>query len=100
MKVTSFHFMPYRDLPDDAERRYRSMWVDAPFPELADVLFHDPRGPAAQAALALPSDDEERATAMAALVWAAGATGKFVWPIPDKGLRRRLHRVTAPALIA
>ena len=45
MKVTSFHFMPYRDLPDDVERRYRSMWVDAPWTELADAgragdLYH------------------------------------------------------------
>ena len=33
---------------------------------------------------------------MADAVWAMGATGKFVWPIPDKGLTARLHRVTAP----
>ena len=33
------------------------------------------------------------------LVWALGATGKFVWPIPDKGLKKRLHRVKAPTLI-
>jgi pimeloyl-ACP methyl ester carboxylesterase len=26
-------------------------------------------------------------------------TGKFVWPIPDKGLKKRIHRITAPALI-
>jgi pimeloyl-ACP methyl ester carboxylesterase len=32
-------------------------------------------------------------------IWSLGCTGKFVWPIPDKGLRKRLHRVTAPALI-
>lgn len=25
--------------------------------------------------------------------------GKFVWPLPDKGLRRRIHRVRAPALV-
>jgi len=37
MKVTSFHFMPYRELPDDVELRYRSMWVDAPWHELADA---------------------------------------------------------------
>jgi pimeloyl-ACP methyl ester carboxylesterase len=67
--------------------------------ELAQVLFLDPDGSAAEAALALPSDHGERATAMADRVWAMGATGKFVWPIPDKGLARRLHRVTAPALI-
>ena len=67
--------------------------------ELASILFHDPQGPAAQAALALPSEHGERAVAIADLVWALGATGKFVWPIPDKGLARRLHRVTAPALV-
>ena len=24
---------------------------------------------------------------------------KFAWPIPDKGLRRRLHRVAAPTVL-
>ena len=37
MKVTSFHFMPYRELPDDADQRYPSMWVDAPWWELGDA---------------------------------------------------------------
>ncbi len=37
VKVTAFHFMPYRELPDDVEHRYRSMWVDAPWHELADA---------------------------------------------------------------
>ena len=36
---------------------------------------------------------------MADSMWAMGATGKFVWPIPDKGLKKRLHRITAPTLI-
>ncbi|MHA6794029.1 LLM class flavin-dependent oxidoreductase [Pseudonocardia bannensis] len=37
MKVTSFHFMPYRDLPDDFDKRYDSAWVDAPWWELGDA---------------------------------------------------------------
>jgi alkanesulfonate monooxygenase SsuD/methylene tetrahydromethanopterin reductase-like flavin-dependent oxidoreductase (luciferase family) len=37
VKVTSFHFMPYRELPDDVDRRYPSVWVDAPWFELADA---------------------------------------------------------------
>ena len=37
MKVTSFHFMPYRDLPDDFDKRYTSAWVDAPWWELGDA---------------------------------------------------------------
>ncbi|GEL18381.1 LLM class flavin-dependent oxidoreductase [Pseudonocardia asaccharolytica] len=36
MKVSMFHLMPHRELPDDFERRYKSVWVDPPFPELAD----------------------------------------------------------------
>lgn len=49
--------------------------------------------------LTLPTDPMEMAIAMADSVWALGTTGKFVWPIPDKGLKKRLHRVTAPTLI-
>lgn len=37
MKVTIFHFMPYRDLPDDFHKRYSSAWVDAPWWELGDA---------------------------------------------------------------
>ena len=33
------------------------------------------------------------------LVTAVGAVTRYTWPIPDKGLRRRLHRVSAPTLI-
>jgi pimeloyl-ACP methyl ester carboxylesterase len=27
------------------------------------------------------------------------AVTKFVWPLPDKGLRKRLHRIKAPTLV-
>ena len=37
MKVSMFHLMPYRDLPDDFEQRYRSVWVTPPWSELADA---------------------------------------------------------------
>ena len=43
--------------------------------------------PAAQAMLALPEDPERQRAAIAGLVWAFGCTGKFTWPIPDRGLR-------------
>lgn len=52
-----------------------------------------------QAALKMPDDPKQVAVITADLVWALGATGKFVWPIPDKGLKKRLHRVKAPTLI-
>jgi pimeloyl-ACP methyl ester carboxylesterase len=35
---------------------------------------------------------------MIVMTQALAAATKFIWPIPDKGLRRRLHRVRAPSL--
>ena len=74
-------------------------WVAAPPTALPGLLFADPSGPAAQAMLTPPADPEEAIAAGAGLVWALGCTGKFLWPIPDKGLEARLHRITAPTLI-
>jgi pimeloyl-ACP methyl ester carboxylesterase len=62
-------------------------------------VFRDPAGAAAQALFAVPEDPEQAALARTRLSWAMGATGKFIWPIPDKGLRKRIHRVTAPTLL-
>ena len=36
MKSIFFHLMPYRDLPDDFEDRYESVWVTPPNSELCD----------------------------------------------------------------
>ena len=36
MKSIFFHLMPYRDLPDDFEERYESVWVTPPNRELCD----------------------------------------------------------------
>lgn len=74
-------------------------WVAAAPEELPGLLFHDPRSEAAQAMLALPEDPDQAAAAQAALIWALGCTGKICWPIPDRGLHKRLHRVTAPTLL-
>jgi pimeloyl-ACP methyl ester carboxylesterase len=74
-------------------------WISTPADKLPELLFHDPVGPAAQAALALPEDPEQQVAAIAGLVWALGCTGKFAWPIPDRGLRGRLHRISARTLI-
>src|SRR5438105_896016 len=36
MKISMFHLMPHRELPDDFEKRYPSVWVTPPWHELAD----------------------------------------------------------------
>jgi pimeloyl-ACP methyl ester carboxylesterase len=37
--------------------------------------------------------------AQVGFIWSQACTGKFVWPIPDKGLKKRIHRIAAPSLI-
>jgi pimeloyl-ACP methyl ester carboxylesterase len=74
-------------------------WVAAAPEELPALLFHDPQGEAACAATTPPDDPDEAVAAIATLSWALGCTAKFVWPIPEKGLAKRLHRIEAPTLI-
>jgi pimeloyl-ACP methyl ester carboxylesterase len=62
-------------------------------------LFRDPASEAA-ARLFGPTEPAEAATAARIrLMWAMGTTGKFIWPLPDKGLKKRIHRVKAPTLL-
>lgn len=74
-------------------------WIAADPSELPAMLFKDPQGEAAKAMLAMPEDPEAALMATVGLVWTLGCTGKFCWPIPDRGLAKRLHRITAPTLI-
>ncbi len=72
--------------------------VMSPEKLLATLYKHLDAAPV-QKAIKMPDDPKEAAVVTADLIWSLGATGKFVWPIPDKGLKRRLHRVTADTLI-
>jgi pimeloyl-ACP methyl ester carboxylesterase len=74
-------------------------WIATPPGKLPALLFNDPSGPAAQSMLAMPDDPDIAAAVTAGMVWAVGCTGKFTWPVPDRGLRARLHRLTAPVLL-
>ena len=68
--------------------------------ELPEYVFHDAEGAAAKAMFTMPSDPEAAALARTRLTWAMGSTGKFIWPIPDKGLKKRIHRIqTTPTLL-
>jgi pimeloyl-ACP methyl ester carboxylesterase len=63
------------------------------------TLFADPEGEAARRFVDVPSDPAARVDALAQFVWAQACTGKFVWPIADRGLKHRIHRIAAPTLI-
>jgi pimeloyl-ACP methyl ester carboxylesterase len=74
-------------------------WMMTAPEDLPGLLFADPSSEAAQAMFALPEDRGAMADAIATLTWAMGCTAKFVWPVPDRGLARRLHRITAATLV-
>ena len=63
--------------------------------KLARLIFADPNSPFA-AMMAPPIDDPD-ALFQAAMRMASIL--QFIWPIPDKGLDRRIHRVQAPTLV-
>ncbi|HWN32688.1 MAG TPA: alpha/beta fold hydrolase [Pseudonocardia sp.] len=73
---------------------------DAPIPDIAGVpasrmpelVLADPNSPLAE--LLTPPADDPQALFEAALRMASIL--HFVWPLPDKGLRGRIHRVAAP----
>jgi pimeloyl-ACP methyl ester carboxylesterase len=80
------------------------LWLDefpirnymvTPVAELLPMIFANPNNPAVGKFVPNPADTD----AMVRIHWALGCTGKFCWPLPDKGLRKRIHRVTAPTLV-
>lgn len=74
--------------------------------ELVPFLFHDTACAAAQQMLgvgALLSDKDDRTDAQVEFLIALGrgfkTAAKFLFPIPERGLERRLHRIKAPTLV-
>lgn len=75
---------------------------------MAELLWHDASSPEAVAAMTAMAqgDDEEESksddplTALMLRVLPGLVTlGKYIWPLPDKGLGRRLRRIKAPTLV-
>ena len=74
-------------------------WMVLDPAQLRARIFRDPDGAAARQLVGAVDDPQEAVKARVRLMWAMGATGKFIWPIPDKGLKKRIHRVKAPTLL-
>jgi pimeloyl-ACP methyl ester carboxylesterase len=74
-------------------------WMILPEDQRRSALFADPEGQAAARFFDLPSEPAARIETQASSTWAQACTGKFLWPIPDRGLNKRIHRITAPSLI-
>ena len=74
-------------------------WMIMPEVERPKALFADPASDAAKRFFTQPADKDARVASIVGIVWAQACTGKFIWPIPDKGLKRRIHRIVAPTLV-
>lgn len=80
------------------------LWIDeAPIPDiftfnpqqLVKTALHDPEGPLGQMML-----QQLQAPEMVLEMYRnMASTGKFLWPIPDKGLKKRIHRLRQPTLL-
>src|ERR1700741_3859944 len=70
-----------------------------PADELAAALWHDPTSRVAVEGGAGSAGDPDDIAAQVESLQRRSSMAKFVWPIPDKGLRRRLHRIAAPTLV-
>jgi pimeloyl-ACP methyl ester carboxylesterase len=67
--------------------------------ELTNAMFYNPE----KVAASRPPIDTENKEAMSKMMldrqMGMAAAGKFIWPIWDKGLKKRIHRIKAPTLI-
>ncbi len=70
-----------------------------PAEELEPVLWGDPQSDVARRWIDLPASEEDNVAAQIESIQRRAAMSKFVWPIPDKGIRKRLHRIAAPTLV-
>ena len=76
---------------------------DAPIPnwmlvtpssDLPKHLMHDPDGLLAQQMFGVPDTELQLR-----MIWSMSGTGKFAWPVPDQGLKKRIHRIQAPTMV-
>jgi pimeloyl-ACP methyl ester carboxylesterase len=70
-----------------------------PQDELRKILFSAPDSSVAASVMPQPQDDEERGQQGIDRIRSLSTVGKFLWPIPDKGLKKRLSRIKCPTLI-
>jgi pimeloyl-ACP methyl ester carboxylesterase len=67
--------------------------------ELMRAILYDPSNTSVLGSMPNMEDREALARMMFERQKAMAAAGKFLWPIWDKGLKKRIHRIKAPTLI-
>lgn len=74
-------------------------YIITPPEELMPAVFHDLESPVVLETFKPPETPEEMQDMLYERTKSFMAAGKFAWPIPDRGLKRRIHRIKAPTLI-
>ena len=80
---------------DNPGRDYNTI----PAIDIRQALFADPNSEAALSMYPVPKDDEELGWQIIHRVQSLSTIGKFLWPIPDKGLVRQIHRINRPTFV-
>jgi pimeloyl-ACP methyl ester carboxylesterase len=85
------------------------LWNDAypvadlfalPVAEMDRMLWHDTAARDAHAArLSAAEANQSQVEQILAATRSIASVTKFIWPIPDKGLKKRLRRIAAPTLV-
>lgn len=74
-------------------------FISMPGRALQQIAWHDPDAARERGLLpAMPQDENQARTLMLERQKNLTAAGKFLWPLPDKGSKKRAHRIKAPAL--
>ena len=63
------------------------------------AAVQEPRRARGAARCSHPPSPERALDVAVNTIWALGCVAKFLWPLPDRGLSKRLHRVSAPTLV-
>ena len=80
------------------------LWNDAypvadlfavPYPDMQALLWQGAKTPKLQAT----ANAEQGVEELVALAQSLTTVTQYIWPLPDKGLRRRLYRIKAPTLV-
>jgi pimeloyl-ACP methyl ester carboxylesterase len=80
------------------------LWLDqVPIPDfftfnpeqLVRSALHDPQGAVGRMLLEQLQDPQRTLESYRCLA----SAGKFLWPVPDKGLKKRIHRLKMPTLV-
>jgi len=67
--------------------------------DLAAHLFHDSNSPLAQMFTTIPTDPQQLADMYVERTKRLTQASRFLWPIPDRGLKKRAWRIAAPTLL-